>query len=86
MTHFTIDDESNVPVVSRSTSGLNSADEFCSAVIDNVETVNRILNDDARQQYIDRNQELLKDQARNFYTGVISSVDPTLDIEFEFSS
>jgi hypothetical protein len=54
--------------------------------IDNVETVNRILNNDARQQYIDRNQEMLKDQARNFYTGVISSVDPTLDVEFEFSS
>jgi hypothetical protein len=53
--------------------------------IDNVETINKLLNDDARQQYIDANEEMLKEQARNFYTGVIASVDPQIDIAFEFS-
>ena len=53
--------------------------------IDNVETINRILNDEARQQYIDSNQDMLKEQARNFYTGVIASIDPTLEVAFEFS-
>lgn len=53
--------------------------------IDNVETINRILDDEARQQYIDSNQDMLKEQARSFYIGVIASIDPTLKVAFEFS-
>lgn len=52
--------------------------------IDNVETINRLLNDEARQQYIDANRDMLRDQARTFYAGVIASIDPQIEVEFQY--
>jgi hypothetical protein len=52
--------------------------------IDNFETINRMLDDEARQENIDTNQDRLR-AARNSFTGVIVSIEPTLDVAFEFS-
>jgi len=52
--------------------------------IDTVDMINEILNDDTKEQYIDSNEEILRDQARIFYTGIITSIDPTIAVEFEF--
>ena len=52
--------------------------------IDTVDMINSVLNDDAKEQYIDSNEEVLRDQATDFYTGIITSIDPTLAVEFEF--
>lgn len=54
--------------------------------IDKVEMVNEILNDDARQTYIDSNEELLKEQTKSFYESLITSIDPTVETTFEFRS
>lgn len=52
--------------------------------IDTVEMVNAILNDDSKDQYIIANSEILKDQAKSFYGGIVSSIDPSISLKFEF--
>jgi hypothetical protein len=54
--------------------------------IDQVEMVNEILNDDARQTYIASNEEILKEQTRTFYDRLITSIDPAIVTTFEFRS
>lgn len=63
----------------------NGALSWMTPKIDAVEMINDILNDDAEDQYIDSNEAILRDQAMSFYKGIITSVDPTVDVEFEFS-
>lgn len=52
--------------------------------IDPVEMINDILNADEKDRYIDSNEAILKDQAKAFYRGIITSIDPTIDVKFEF--
>ena len=52
--------------------------------IDPVETINQILNDEAKNQYVTANQQVLTDQAKAFYTGIIQSVDPSAQVTFDF--
>lgn len=54
--------------------------------IDKVEMVNEILNDNARQTYIESNEELLEEQAKTFYNSLITSIDPAVVTTFEFRS
>lgn len=54
--------------------------------IDQVEMVNEILNDNARQTYILSNEDLLKEQTEAFYDSLINSIDPAATTTFEFSS
>ncbi|MCG6566512.1 hypothetical protein [Tessaracoccus sp. ZS01] len=54
--------------------------------IDAVEMTNQILNDEAQSQYIDANEDLLRDQAEAFYEGIITAIDPSLEVEFEYAS
>lgn len=59
---------------------------WVTADIDKVNMVNKILNNDARQQYIDSNAEILKDQTKVFYDTLITSVDPAAVTTYEFAS
>lgn len=52
--------------------------------IDAAEVINNILNDEAQDQYINTNRETLEDQAGVFYASIITSIDPTITIRFEF--
>lgn len=52
--------------------------------IDSIEMVNEILDQDAQKLYVDNNEEILRDQASAFYSGIITSVDPVVVVEFEF--
>jgi hypothetical protein len=52
--------------------------------IDPVEMINEILDDEAKSQYIESNRELLRDQAKSFYGGIISSVDSDVVVKYEF--
>lgn len=52
--------------------------------IDTVEMVNAILNDDSKDQYIIENSDILKDQAKSFYGRIVSSIDPSISLKFEF--
>ena len=53
--------------------------------IDPVETINQILNDEAKSKYVATNQEILTDQAKAFYSGIIRSVDPAAEVTFNLS-
>lgn len=52
--------------------------------ISSVEMINTILDSDAEDQYIIRNREVLEDQAKAFYGGIITSIDPNVFVRFEF--
>ena len=52
---------------------------------DSVEMINQILSDEAQQEYIDDNRELLMDQAETFYCGIIHGVEPDAKLRFVFS-
>lgn len=58
---------------------------FVTPEIDSVEMVNSILSLDVQNKYVERNEEILKDQARAFYKGIIASIDPAIDVWFKFS-
>jgi hypothetical protein len=57
---------------------------FITPDIDKVEMVNRILDEDARQTYVAKNEDLLKDQTKVFYNRLITSIDPSSETKFEF--
>ncbi|GAB3529906.1 hypothetical protein [Arthrobacter monumenti] len=61
----------------------NGALSWMTPKIDPVEMINDILDDDAKDQYIDANDVVLRDQAKAFYMGIIRSIDPTIDVKFE---
>ncbi|MBO0898401.1 hypothetical protein J1G42_00280 [Cellulomonas sp. zg-ZUI222] len=52
--------------------------------IDTVEMVNTILDEGAQGRYIEENEDVLEDQARAFYTAIVTSIDPTTSLRFEF--
>lgn len=51
---------------------------------DEIQMVNRILDDEAQQRYIVDNEEILRDQAQIFYARIIASIDPDAVVEFEY--
>lgn len=64
----------------------NGALSWLSPEIEQTEMVNEVLGEDARQQYLDSNEDILKDQAEEFYRSIITSVLPEADLEFNFHS
>jgi hypothetical protein len=50
----------------------------------NAEVITNVLNGEAKSKYIASNDEILRDQAKAFYTGIINAIDPTITVEFEF--
>lgn len=59
---------------------------FVTPDIDQLELVNEILSDDGKQEYIDSNLDLLQDQTKVFYDGLIKSVVPEAEVTYEFAS
>ena len=53
--------------------------------IDTPDLITELLNDDVMYQHVNDNRDLLEEQARVFYTGIIHSVDPEIEIIFEFA-
>lgn len=62
----------------------NGALSWATAEIDSLDMVNSILSTDNQKHFVDENVEILEDQARAFYRGIITSIDPTVDVTFEF--
>lgn len=52
--------------------------------IDQLDIVNSILSPDDQEQYIGANEEILRDQAEAFYSGIITSVAPNVQVQFDF--
>ncbi|MFT3832680.1 MAG: hypothetical protein QM711_05080 [Micropruina sp.] len=53
--------------------------------IDTVEMVNAILNDGKKETYLGSNEEVLRSQVRDFYGRIISSIDPSARLTFDFN-
>jgi hypothetical protein len=47
--------------------------------------MNNVLSDENKQKYVTQNAAALKEQAKVFYTGIIASVDPEINVDFEFA-
>ncbi len=54
--------------------------------IDTFEMTNNILSDEAQVEYVQANRKLLREQAKAFYSGIVSGIDPSIDLDFEFES
>ncbi|WP_455904049.1 hypothetical protein [Microbacterium sp.] len=52
--------------------------------IEESEMVNNIMNDEFEASHLENNRELLMDQARSFYGGIIKSIDDDIEVEFRF--
>lgn len=64
----------------------NGALSWVTPEIDSVEMINEILDDSTQAEYIEKHKALVEEQAKAFYTGIITSIDPEIVVEFEFSS
>ena len=62
----------------------NEIFSFVSEPIDEVQEVNEILNDAKKREHIDSHRDLLEDQARNFYSGIVHAIDDDVQLQFEF--
>lgn len=63
----------------------NDVLSWTTAEIDTVDMVNDVFGDELQTEYLSKNAELLQDQARNFYASIVTAIDPTIQIEFEFA-
>lgn len=52
--------------------------------IDTADLITKILSEDAMAEQINVNRDVLEDQARAFYTGIITGINNKIDVEFEF--
>ncbi|SIS48083.1 hypothetical protein SAMN05444817_1072 [Corynebacterium appendicis CIP 107643] len=57
---------------------------FATADIDTAEGINEVLNEEKRKEHIQLNLDLLKDQTKTFYAGIIHAIDPEAELEIEF--
>ena len=62
----------------------NGVLSWVTAEIDPVEMINSILDDEAKARYVSSNEEVLRDQAKAFYAGIVRGIDPTIAVRFEF--
>lgn len=53
--------------------------------IDATAMVNEILNDDAKDEYLEKNKDILESQAEAFYRGIAASLDPDIKLTFRFA-
>ena len=62
----------------------NGVLSFITPENDSVEMINSILSADAQAEYIADNEEILREQAVAFYSGIINGIDPEIDISYDF--
>ena len=53
--------------------------------IDDREMAEKFLNEEKRQEYVVKHTDLLKEGAQAFYTAIVTAIDPTITLEFEFA-
>ena len=63
----------------------NGAISWLSPEIEETEMVNAVLSEDNQQDYIELHLDELRSQAESFYTGIITSVDSSARVTFEFA-
>ncbi|WP_291378704.1 hypothetical protein [Demequina sp.] len=63
----------------------NGVLSWVTADIDPLDIVNDVLDEDAQAEYLQRNADLLEEQAESFYRSLVLSVDPEADVTFAFA-
>jgi hypothetical protein len=63
----------------------NGVLSFATPEIDTLRLTQELLNDDVALEHIEGLRPLLEEQARTFYTNIVTAVDPTITLEFEFA-
>lgn len=64
----------------------NGALSLFTPEIDQVEQINEILqNAGIKEKHLKANDEQLRGQARAFYTGILTAIDPEVALQFEFT-
>ncbi|MDN4475807.1 hypothetical protein QQX09_08050 [Demequina sp. SYSU T00192] len=58
---------------------------WATADIDELDTVNEVLNAKEFDEAIESNQDVLQDQTQFFYGNIIRAIDPTIEVEFVFA-
>lgn len=53
--------------------------------IDDREMAEKFLNKKKKEEYVSKNIDTLKDAARNFYTEIVTAIDPSAKLSFEFA-
>lgn len=48
--------------------------------------INLVLSENAQQQYVDAQQEILQEQAAEFYSEIVQSTDPEIELKFKYSN
>ena len=61
----------------------NGALSFITPENDPVEMINNILSEDTQAEYIANNEEILREQAVMFYSGIITGIDPEISITYD---
>lgn len=54
--------------------------------IDKTEMINAVLDEKSQKQYLDSKRDVLREQARDFYSSIITGVDADAKVEFDFAS
>jgi hypothetical protein len=63
----------------------NGVLSWTSPEINKLEMINAILSDEEQQKYVTGNEKLLREQTEAFYRGIISGVDPTVSLKFDYA-
>jgi len=53
--------------------------------IDDREMTEQFLDDEKKQEYVIKHTDLLEEGAQAFYTDIVTAIDPSITIEFEFA-
>ena len=57
---------------------------FVTPEIDTADVITKVLSEEAKDEHIEANQEVLEAQAKAFYSGIIHAIDHEIDVDFEF--
>ena len=64
----------------------NGVLSFATAEIDTAAAITDILDSDTKAEYLEKNADLMRDQAEVFYGGIIRGIDSSLEVEYEFAA
>lgn len=57
---------------------------FLSTDVDPLQVATRVLNTDAKNEYITQNIDILKRQTQDYYSGIVRAIDPEIELDFTF--
>lgn len=62
----------------------NGVLSFITPDIDTAQAITKILDEDTKAQHVTDNRDLLEDQTKAFYSGIVEGIDPDATVTYEF--